>query len=81
MRLSKWLMEKLQQQLGEAAMHKDTKVLESLVAPEYALHLGDAPELSVPRAAWMDNSRPQASHPYQLESLNERYHTPRASST
>jgi Domain of unknown function (DUF4440) len=70
-------LRKVEQQLGEAALHRDTTVLETLVGPEYALHLGDAPELSVPRAAWIDNSRPQASHPYKLESFQERYHAAR----
>jgi hypothetical protein len=67
----------LEQQLGEAAIHRDTTVLERLVGSEYSLRLGDAPELSVPRAAWMDNSRPQASHPFKLDSFNERYHAAR----
>jgi hypothetical protein len=67
----------LEQQLGEAAIHRDTKVLEGLVGSEYSLRLGDAPQLSVPRAVWMDNSRPQAPHPFKLESFNERYHAAR----
>ncbi len=70
-------LRELEQQLAEAAMHRDTEVLERLVGSEYTLRLGDAPELSVPRAVWMDNSRPEAPHPFKLESFNEQYHAAR----
>jgi hypothetical protein len=70
-------LRQFEQQLGEAAMHRDTTVLERLVGSEYSLRLGDAPELSVPRTVWIDNSRPQAPHPYRLESLEEHYHAAR----
>jgi hypothetical protein len=66
-----------EQQLGEAAMHMDTKVLEPLVGAAYTLRTGDAPEQSVPRALWMESLRPQGSHPYKLKSLNEQYHAAR----
>jgi hypothetical protein len=70
-------LRELELQLAEAAMHRDTEVLERLVGSEYTLRLGDAPELSVPRAVWMDNSRPEAPHPFKLESFNEQYHAAR----
>jgi hypothetical protein len=70
-------LRKLEQQLGEAAMHRDANVLERLVGSEYTLRLADAPEVSVPRAAWIDNLRPQAPHPFKLESFNEQYHAAR----
>jgi hypothetical protein len=70
-------LRQLEQQLGEAAVHVDTKVLERLVGPEYTLRMGDAPEQSVPRAVWMESSRPQGPHPYKLESFNEHYHAAR----
>jgi hypothetical protein len=67
----------LEQQLGEAAMHMDTQVLERLVGAEYSLRMGDAPEQSVPRALWMESLRPEGAHPYKLESFNEQYHAAR----
>ena len=67
----------LEQQLGEAAMHMDTKVVERLVGPEYALRMGDAPEQSVPRALWMESLRPEGAHPYKLESFDEHYQAAR----
>jgi hypothetical protein len=70
-------LRQLEQQLGEAAMHMDTKVLERLVGAEYTLRMGDAPEQSVPRAVWMESLRPQGPHPYKLESFNEQYHAAR----
>lgn len=63
----------LEQQLGEAAMHMDTKVLERLVGADYSLHVGDAPEESVPRAPWMETLRPESKDPYKMESFNQRY--------
>ncbi len=70
-------LRQLEQQLGEAAMHMDTKVVERLVGPEYTLRVGDAPEQSVPRAPWMESLRPQGPHPYKLESFNEDFHAAR----
>jgi hypothetical protein len=70
-------LRKLEQQLGDAAVRSDAKTLERLVGSEYALRLGDAPEVSVPRASWMANSRPDAPHPYKVESVNERFHAAR----
>ena len=70
-------LRQLEQQLGEAAMHMDTKVVERLVGPEYTLRMGDAPEQSVPRALWMDSLRPQSAHRYKLESLEELSHAAR----
>jgi Domain of unknown function (DUF4440) len=67
----------LEQRLGEAAMHRDTKVLERLVGTEYTLRVGDDPEESVPRAPWMDSLRPENPHPYKVESFREQYHAAR----
>jgi hypothetical protein len=67
----------LEQQLGEAAVHMDTKTLERLVGAEYALRIGDAPEESIPRAPWMDSLRPESPHPYKVESFHEQYHAAR----
>jgi uncharacterized protein DUF4440 len=74
------LTEQLRQvelQLGQAAIHRDTKVLERLVGPAYTLCLGDAPEQSVPRTDWMENLRSQGAHSYKVESFDERYHAAR----
>jgi Domain of unknown function (DUF4440) len=70
-------LRQLEQQLGEAGMHMDTKVLERLVGPEYTLRVGDAPEQSVPRVLWMESLRPQGPHPYKLESFDEHYQAAR----
>ena len=70
-------LRQLEQQLGEAAMHMDTKALERLVGAEYTLRMGDAPEQSAPRGLWMESLRPQGPHPYQLESFNEQYYAAR----
>jgi Domain of unknown function (DUF4440) len=70
-------LRKFEQQLGEGAMHRDTKTLDRLLAPAYALRLGDAPEMSVTRASWLNNVGPQAAHPYKLESFTEQYHAAR----
>jgi hypothetical protein len=70
-------LRQLEQQLGEAAVHRDTKILERLVGPEYTLRLGDAPEQSVPRTDWMENLRSQGAHSYKVESFDERYHAAR----
>ena len=67
----------LEQQLGEAAMHMDTKTLERLVGAEYTLHIGDAPEESVPRATWMETLRPESQHPYKTESFNQHHYSAR----
>jgi len=71
------MLRQLEQKLGEAAMHRDTKAVEHLVGPDYALRMGDAPEQSVPRALWMESLQPQSPHPYKLESLEEHYHAAR----
>jgi hypothetical protein len=67
----------LEQRLGEAAMHMDTKALERLVGAEYTLRVGDDPEESYPRAPWMDSLRPGNPHPYKVESFHEQYHAAR----
>ena len=70
-------LRQLEQRLGEAATHMDTKVLERLVGDEYTLRVGDDPEESVPRAPWMDSLRPGNPHPYKVESFHEQYHATR----
>lgn len=67
----------LEQQLGEAAMHMDTKALERLVGAEYTLRVGDAPEESYSRVPWMDSLRPGNPHPYKVESFHEQYYAAR----
>jgi uncharacterized protein DUF4440 len=64
----------LEEELGRAALARfsDTKTVDRLVAPEFTLRMGDAPELSVPRASWG-----QPSGAYKMESLEERYHAAR----
>jgi hypothetical protein len=56
----------LEQRLGEAAMHMDTKEWERLVGAEYTLRVGDAPEESYSRAPWMDSLRPGNTNPYKV---------------
>jgi Domain of unknown function (DUF4440) len=70
-------LRQLEQEVAEAAIHMDTKAVERLVGPDYALRMGDAPEQSVPRALWMESLQPQSTHPYKLESLEEHYHAAR----
>ncbi len=46
----------LEQQLCDAILHKDAKILDRLVGPEYTLRVADIPQSSLPRAIWMDNT-------------------------
>lgn len=63
----------VEHQLADAAVHRDTGTLERLVGAEYALRIGDDPELSVPRGPWMDSLRPGSTSPYMVESFSEHY--------
>jgi hypothetical protein len=46
----------LEQQFGDAILHKDSKTLEQLVGPEYTLRVAAVPESSLPRDSWMRNT-------------------------
>ena len=46
----------LEQQFGDAILHKDANTLERLVGREFTLRVADIPESSLPRAIWMDNT-------------------------
>jgi hypothetical protein len=63
----------LEQEFGDAILHKDAGALERLVGPEYALRIADVPQSSLPRAIWMDNSL----HRLKPESVEQRNHAAR----
>jgi hypothetical protein len=63
----------LEQEFGDAILHKDAGALERLVGPEYALRIADVPQSSLPRAIWMDNSL----HRLKPESVEQRHHAAR----
>jgi hypothetical protein len=47
---------RLEQQLCDAILRKDAKILDRLVGPEFTLRVADVPQGSLPRAVWMDNT-------------------------
>lgn len=59
----------LEQQLCDAILHKDAKILDRLVGPDYTLRVGDIPQSSLPRATWMDNTLNRL----KPESCEQRY--------
>jgi hypothetical protein len=63
----------LEQELGDAILQKDGKILERLVGPEFTLRVADIPEGSLPRAIWMDN----ALNRLKLESFELSHHAAR----
>jgi hypothetical protein len=46
----------LEQQFGDAILHKDSKALDRIVGPDYTLRISAVPENSLPRAIWMNNT-------------------------
>ena len=63
----------LEQQLCDAILHKDAKILDSLVGPDYTLRVADIPQSSLPRAIWMDNTLNKR----KAESCEQRFHAGR----
>jgi hypothetical protein len=63
----------LEQQFCEVILHKDAKILERLVGPEYTLRVADVPQSSLPRAIWMDNTL----NKLKPESCEQHYHAAR----
>jgi hypothetical protein len=59
------LLQRLEQSLADAILHKDADGLDRLVGPQYSLRVADVPQGSMPRAIWMDNSL----HKLKLESV------------
>ncbi len=48
-------LRQLEQEFGEATMHRDSEVVDRLVGSEFTLRVGDDPERSVPRALRMES--------------------------
>jgi uncharacterized protein DUF4440 len=67
-------LERLERQLGEAAVHgyQDTLEWTSLVGPDFTMRSADAPERSVPRAEWARSASGD-----KIEALEERFHAAR----
>jgi len=49
-------LRQLEQEFGNAILHKDDNTLERIVGPEFTLRVSDVPESSLPRSIWMDNT-------------------------
>jgi ketosteroid isomerase-like protein len=64
---------RLEQEFGDAILHKDAKILDRLVGPEFTLRVADVPQSSLPRAIWMDNT----FHRLKPESVAQRDHAAR----
>jgi len=47
---------RLEQQLCDAILAKDAKILDRLLGPEFTLRVADIPQSSLPRAIWMANT-------------------------
>jgi Domain of unknown function (DUF4440) len=63
----------LEQQFCDAIVHKDAKILDHLVGPEFTLRVADIPQSSLPRAIWMDNTLNRR----KAKSCEQRYHAGR----
>jgi hypothetical protein len=50
------LLQRLEQNLADAILHKDVDGLGRLVGPRYSLRIADVPQGSMPRATWMDRT-------------------------
>jgi hypothetical protein len=70
-------LSQLEQQFGEATMHRDSQAVDRLLGPDFTLRVGDDPQRSIPRALWIENLRAQGPQEYKLESFEERYHAAR----
>jgi hypothetical protein len=66
-------LRQLEQQFCDAILHKDAKILDHLVGPEFTLRVADIPQGSLPRAIWMDNTLNRR----KAESCEQRYHAGR----
>jgi hypothetical protein len=66
-------LQRLEQSLADAIVHKDEERLQRLVGPEYVLRIGDVPQGSMPRAIWMDNTL----HRLKAESAEPQHCTAR----
>jgi Domain of unknown function (DUF4440) len=69
-------LRQLEQQLGEASMHRDWQVVARLMGTDFTLRVGDDPERSVPRALRQEVHSHQKSE-YKTESLEEQFHAAR----
>jgi len=67
------LLQRLEQNLTDAILHKDAEGLERLVGPQYSVRVADVPQGSMPRAIWLDN----ALHRLKPESVELQYYTAR----
>ncbi|HXT25212.1 MAG TPA: nuclear transport factor 2 family protein [Candidatus Eisenbacteria bacterium] len=63
-------LRQLEQEVGDAILHKDANMLERIVGPEFTLRVADVPQSSLPRNIWMDNSL----HRLKPESVEQRHH-------
>jgi hypothetical protein len=63
---------RVEQNLVNAILHKDTATMERVVASEFTQRVSDAPQRSLPRAMWG-----QPSGTYKIESLHQRYYAAR----
>jgi hypothetical protein len=50
------VMRRLERELADAIIHKDSAGLERLLGPDYTLRIADVPQGSLPRVNWMDNT-------------------------
>jgi Domain of unknown function (DUF4440) len=66
-------LRQLEQEFGNAILHKDASILERIVGPEFTLRVADVPQSSLPRNIWMDNSL----HRLKPESVEQRHHAAR----
>jgi Domain of unknown function (DUF4440) len=69
-------LRQLEQQFGEASMHRDTQVVDRLMGADFTLRVGDAPERSVPRGL-REDLRPHATRAYKIDSFEERHQAAR----
>lgn len=63
----------LEQELGDAILHKNAKTLERLLGVDYTLRVSDIPQGSLPRAIWMDNTLNRL----KSESFDQHHHAAR----
>jgi hypothetical protein len=70
-------LRQLEQQFGEATMHRDSQAVDRLLGPDFTLRVGDDPDRSIPRALRMENLRAEGPQEYKLESFEERYYAAR----
>jgi hypothetical protein len=61
-------LRQLEQEFGDAILHRDANTLERVVGSEFTLRISDVPQSSLPRAMWMDNTL----HRLKAESFAQR---------